>query len=78
MDVAQLITGLGGQQAVAGRLGLGKSAIGMWVLRGAVPKEHRLDLWRMALEARLAWEPEGADSIRHLLGAPAPAATQAA
>lgn len=76
MDVAHLIQGLGGQKVLAEALGLGKSAVGMWVTRGAVPREYHLTLWRMALDAGIAWEPPGADAIRAQLGAaqsPAPA-----
>lgn len=73
MTVAELIRALGGQQAVANVFGLGKSAVGMWVTRDAVPREYHLMLWRMALEAGLAWEPPGAEAIRARLGATAPA-----
>lgn len=73
MDVAHLIVGLGGQQRIAELLGLGKSAVGMWVTRGAIPREHHLTLWRLALAAGLSWEPPGADAIRAQLAAPAKA-----
>ena len=64
MTLGECISSLGGQTEVARRLGLGKSAVGMWMHRGAVPREHHLELWRMALEAGLAWEPPGAEAIR--------------
>jgi hypothetical protein len=72
MEVAELIRGLGGQRAVAALLGLGKSAVGMWVTRGAIPREYHLILWRMALEAGLPWEPPGGDTIRGKLAASPP------
>jgi hypothetical protein len=78
LSVKDLVVGLGGNRVVAGRIGVRSQAVSNWIAANVVPAEHHVTVWRMALEAGLAWEPPGADSIRHLLGAPAPAATQAA
>lgn len=74
MDVADLIAGLGGHQRVSARLGLGKSAVGMWVTRADIPREHHLALWEMALAAGLEWQPPGAAEIRARLADGAPPA----
>lgn len=75
MTVSEMIAALGGATRLAERLGLKRSAVAMWVVRGAVPGERELAVWRLCLEAGIAWEPPGADAIRAQLGAaPAPAA----
>jgi hypothetical protein len=63
MHVAELISRLGAQR-VAERLGLRKSAVPMWVARGAIPREHHLAIWTMAIEAGVDWTPPGAEAIR--------------
>ncbi len=67
MTIRDLIIKLGGQGAVADRLGLKRNSIAMWIARGAVPPEYHLALWAMALEAGLDWEPPGAAELRPLL-----------
>lgn len=62
---------------MATEIGCSASAVSQW--RGAgIPREHHLTLWRLALAAGIAWEPEGADAIRAQLAAPTPAASEAA
>jgi hypothetical protein len=78
MRIKELIVGLGGNRAVSEAIGVRSQAISYWIAGDSVPREHHLTLWRMALAAGLAWEPPGADAIRHLLGASAPASTVAA
>ena len=74
MDVSSLITALGGAKAVAARVRVGRAAVGMWVVRDEVPAAHRLEVWQMALEAGVAWEPQGASELRGLLSQPTVAA----
>lgn len=64
MTTTDLLSALGGAAQVAARLGLKRTAVANWATRDAVPAEHRLAMWRLALEAGLAWEPPGADAIR--------------
>jgi len=73
MTVSELIAALGGPTAVAGALGQKPGSVKMWSHRDALPAEHRLPLWRLALERGLAWEPPGAEGLRALLAQPAPA-----
>jgi len=76
MLVRDLISGLGGPCAVAAALSLSPSAITNWSARNDVPRAHHLQIWRMALENDVAWEPPGARELCGLL-AQAAAETQA-
>lgn len=67
MKIEDLIRGLGGSGAVAKATGQRSNTVSNWVARGAIPAEHYLPLWRMALEAGLPWEPPGAADLRPLL-----------
>jgi hypothetical protein len=73
MEITELIAALGGARSLSGRLGLKASAVGMWAVRGAIPREHHLALWQMALAAGLPWQPPGAEAIRAQLAATPPA-----
>ena len=70
MTVPELILALGGAAKLAEALGLKRTAVANWATRGAVPREHHLVVWQMALEAGLPWEPPGADAIRAQLATP--------
>jgi hypothetical protein len=69
MQDGEFIEGLGGTTAVARRLGVEPNRVNNWKRRG-IPAEHHLALWRMAIEADLAWEPPGADGLREVLCPP--------
>mgnify|MGYP007100166736 FL=1 len=58
-------------------IGCTTSAVSIWGKANAVPREHHMTIWRLALEAGLSWEPPGADAIRAQLAAP-PAKQEAA
>lgn len=62
-----LLRRLGGQRVVAERLGLARSAVGNWAMRGSIPGEHVLTIWQWALEAGIDWEPPGAEGLRAAL-----------
>lgn len=64
-----LLRRLGGQRVVAGRLGLARSAVGNWAVRGSIPGDHVLAIWQMAIEAGIEWEPPGADGLLEALKA---------
>lgn len=72
MDLRDLFAGLGGQRAVATRLGVGVTAVSNWAVRGRLPAEHRLTVWQMALDAGLDWTPPGAEALREKLRAASP------
>jgi hypothetical protein len=69
LSIKVLVVKLGGNRAVAERVGVRSQAVSNWIATNTVPREHHLALWEMALAAQAGWEPPGADSIRHLLGA---------
>ena len=71
MKVRDLIRGLGGGAAVARARGVSTAAVSHWVVADEVPPAHHVALWRMALEAGLAWTPPGAETIRAQLVQPA-------
>ncbi len=64
MEIPHLIAALGGPRVVSERLGIRPNAVAMWLQRGAIPAEHYLPLWKMALAANVAWKPPGAEAIR--------------
>lgn len=75
MDVRTLCERLGGQKAVAERLGLRPQAVNNWCARDSVPADHHVSLWQMALDAGLDWTPPGAEGLRdRLCPRPAPEA----
>ena len=78
MNVKDAISRLKGVGEVGRALGVSPKAVGMWGARNSVPADQMLPFWRLCLTAGVAWEPPGADSIRHLLRITAPAATVAA
>lgn len=78
MTIREILHGLGGHQEVARKLGLKRSAPSMWVSRNAIPAEHHLAVWRLALAAGLAWEPPGAAELRGLLNERCALVTRAA
>lgn len=73
MVTGELLQHLGGVTRTAELLGLTRSAVNMWVVRGAVPPEHWLPLWALALERGVPWTPPGGEKVAALLRAPAPA-----
>lgn len=70
MRVKTLIVELGGNKPVAERCRVSSAAVSNWIAANAVPAEHHITLWDMALAAGVAWEPPRADDIRKRLGAP--------
>ncbi|MGX9966089.1 hypothetical protein ACVFYP_22375 [Roseomonas sp. F4] len=73
MKTKLLIVALGGNKAVAGRCRVTSGAVSNWIAADAVPAEHHLTLWDMALAAEVEWTPPGAGGLRERLAAPAPA-----
>lgn len=67
MQVRDLVRALGGGKAVAAARGVSPQAVSQWCAANEVPVAHYLPLWRMALEAGIAWEPPGAAELRPLL-----------
>ena len=67
MNAADVINTLGGAADLARLLGHRPGAVRMWAQRNAIPAEHHLALWRLALERGLSWEPPGAAALRPLL-----------
>ncbi|MBU8543977.1 MULTISPECIES: carph-isopro domain-containing protein [Roseomonadaceae] len=70
MTDADLIDALGGATTCARLLGLARGRVAMWRTRGAIPAEHHLALWRIALEREIGWAPPNADALRQLLARP--------
>lgn len=64
MNMQELIRALGGAVAVGRALGLKPNAVSMWISRGDVSAEHRIAVWRMAVEKGVDWEPPGAAELR--------------
>lgn len=74
VTVREAISAAGGIPAVARALGAKPSRVSMWAVRDSVPADYLLPLWKLCLQQGVAWEPPGADAIRHLLtAAPQPA-----
>ena len=71
MDQRELIRRLGGPTAVAADLGLRTQAVGNWVMRGSVPREHHLAVWSLALRQGVDWRPPLAEA-EDLLLVPSP------
>jgi transcriptional regulator with XRE-family HTH domain len=69
MRIKDLMGGLGGQAAVARRLGVTRAAVSQWVAADDVPEARRIDLWGLALDAGLDWTPPGAEALRDKLRA---------
>lgn len=59
MELRELIEALGGPSEVAARLKLTPSAITNWVGRKAIPGQHHIAVWALAVEKGVAWEPPG-------------------
>ena len=74
MTLRDLFADLGGQRAVATRLGVGVTAVSNWAVRDRLPAQHRLAVWEMAITAGLDWTPPGAEALRDKLRGDAPKA----
>lgn len=61
MDVRELIKQLGGPSTVAGRLGLGITAVSNWSLRNEIPRTHHLAVWMLTRSSGVTWTPPGAE-----------------
>jgi hypothetical protein len=72
MRIRQLIKALGGQTVLASILGMKVATVGNWSLRDAIPREHHLSVWRVALAKGVAWTPPDAFGTT-LVPAPVPA-----
>lgn len=55
--VNEVISELGGPTAVAAKIGLGKTAVGNWKMRGSIPAEHFLSISILLSERRLKADP---------------------
>lgn len=64
MDTGTLIRRLGGPSAVAAALNLGCTAVSNWSSKDAIPREHHLVIWRMAIRAGIDWTPPDAAGLR--------------
>jgi transcriptional regulator with XRE-family HTH domain len=69
MEIKDLMAGLGGQAAVARRLGVTRAAVSQWVAANSVPEARRVDVWTLAVDAGLDWTPPGAEALREKLRA---------
>jgi DNA-binding transcriptional regulator YdaS (Cro superfamily) len=69
MLVKDLMARLGGQAAVARRLGVTRAAVSQWAAANDVPEARRLDVWGLALDADVDWTPPGAEALRDKLRA---------
>jgi hypothetical protein len=72
MRIGTLIKALGGPTAVAAALGLRLSTVGNWKMRDAIPREHHLAVWRLAIEKGIAWTPPGGDGLTLIPAANSP------
>jgi len=72
MVTTELVQRLGGVTRLAEQLAVKRSRVNMWVVRDAVPPDHWLPLWALALERGVPWTPPGAERVVALLRAPTP------
>ncbi|NKC33478.1 helix-turn-helix domain-containing protein [Falsiroseomonas selenitidurans] len=77
MKVKLLVVGLGGNKAVGERCGVSQAAVSNWIAADAIPAEHHLVLWEMALAAKVEWTPPGAEGLRDMLRTPSATAVAA-
>ena len=64
VTIPELIDRLGGATSLAKRLNVSRGAVAMWKVRGEVPAECRIQLWRIAVQAGVEWTPLGAEGLR--------------
>ena len=69
MTIKDLMAELGGQAAVARRLGVTRAAVSQWVAADEVPEARRLGVWDLAVAAGIDWTPPGAEALRENLRA---------
>jgi hypothetical protein len=74
MQIRALIKALGGPSEVAAELGLRIAAVGNWSMRDAIPREHHIAVWRLALKRSVAWTPPDAEGLA-LASTPSPETT---
>lgn len=48
---------------VADELGLRIAAVGNWSLRDAIPREHHIVVWRLAIAKGVPWTPPDAEGL---------------
>lgn len=58
-----LIKRLGGPTKVAAICGISAPAVTNWVARGEIAAEHRITVWRLAVEKQIDWTPPGAADL---------------
>lgn len=63
ITVRDLIKELGGPSKVAAICGISGSAVANWGARGDVAAEHRITIWRLAVEKSIDWTPPGAGDL---------------
>lgn len=68
MDTRSLIKALGGPSKVAVRLGQQVSTVSMWSARDSIPAEFHVQVWRIAMELNVAWQPPGTDGLALVQG----------
>ena len=78
MRIKLLIVQVGGNKAVAERCGVTSNAVSGWIAANAIPREHHLALWDMALAEGLDWTPPKAEGLRDRLRGAAPVKADAA
>jgi hypothetical protein len=70
MRIGRLIKALGGPTVVAAELGMRISTVGNWTMRDAIPGEHHIAVWRLAIAKKVDWTPPTAVGL--VLPPPAP------
>ena len=63
MRIGALIRALGGPTVVSNVLGIGVQAVSNWSMRGSIPREHHLALWRLATSQKVPWTPPDATGL---------------
>lgn len=63
MRIRALIKALGGPTFVATELGLRLATVGNWNLRNAIPPEHHIAVWRLAIAKGVHWTPPDATGL---------------
>lgn len=67
MDASDLIRAMGGPAKLAAALGVPANTVAYWSHRNKIPADRWLEVWRMAIDAGLDWQPPGADGLREAL-----------
>ena len=64
MSVRMLLAALGGPSVVARACSVSVQAASNWGARDAIPRQHHVTLWRLAIAAGLDWAPVEAEGMK--------------